>query len=138
MFRKIKTAIKDFLVRGLSPAEIALGVSLGNFVGILPFLGLHTVIALGLAYILRLNMGVVFLGTTISNPLSFPFILFISAQIGSVILTGSLLDMTFSGDAMALVKQYLYPTLIGSIVLGLAVGTVTYPITLRFARRFRT
>ena len=138
MFRKIKTAIKDFLVRGLSPAEIALGVSLGNFVGILPFLGLHTVIALGLAYILRLNMGVVFLGTTISNPLSFPFILFISAQIGSVILTGSLLDMTFSGDAIALVKQYLYPTLIGSIVLGLAVGTVTYPITLRFARRFRT
>lgn len=138
MFRKIKTAIKDFLIRGLSPAEIALGVSLGNFVGILPFLGLHTVIALGLAYILRLNMGVVFLGTTISNPLSFPFILFISSQIGSVILTGSLLDMTFSGDAIALVKQYLYPTLIGSIVLGLAVGTVTYPITLRFARRFRT
>lgn len=138
MFRKIKTAIKDFLLKGLSPAEIAFGVSLGNFVGILPFLGLHTVMALGLAYLLRLNMGVVFLGTTISNPFSFPFILFISAQIGNLLLNGSLLDITFSGDAMDLIKQYIYPTLIGSIVLGLAVGTVTYPITLRFARKFRT
>jgi uncharacterized protein (DUF2062 family) len=137
MFRKMKSMIGDFLVKGLSPSEIAFGISLGNFVGILPFLGLHTVMALGLAWLLRLNMGVVFLGTQISNPLSFPFILFISAQIGSVVLHGKFLDLSFSGNAMMLIKQYLYPTLIGSILLGLAVGTVTYPITLRFARRFR-
>lgn len=138
MFRKMKTMIGDFLVKGLSPSEIAFGISLGNFVGILPFLGLHTVMALGLAWLLRLNMGVVFLGTQISNPLSFPFILFISAQIGSVVLHGTFLDLSFSGDAMLLIKQYLYPTLIGSILLGLTVGIVTYPITLRFARRFRS
>lgn len=137
MFRKIKTVIKAFLVKGLSPTEIAFGVSLGNFVGILPFLGLHTAIALGLAYILRLNMGVVFLGTQISNPLSFPFILFLSAQIGSLVLNGAFLDLKFSGDVMMIIKQYIYPTLLGSIFLGLAVGIVTYPITLRFARRFR-
>jgi len=137
MFRKIKTMIKTFLGKGLSPAEIAFGVSLGNFVGILPFLGLHTIMALGLAYLLRLNMGVVFLGTQISNPLSFPFILFISAQIGSLVLYGSFLDLKFSGDVMMFIRQYIYPTLIGSIVLGLAIGLVTYPITLRFARRFR-
>jgi uncharacterized protein (DUF2062 family) len=138
MFRKMKGMIGDFLVKGLSPSEIAFGISLGNFVGILPFLGLHTAIALGLAWLLRLNMGVVFLGTQISNPLSFPFILFISAQIGSVVLHGTFLDLSFSGDVMLLIKQYLYPTLIGSILLGLAVGIVTYPITLRFARRFRS
>jgi len=134
----MKTMIGDFLVKGLSPAEIAFGISLGNFVGILPFLGLHTVMALGLAWLLRLNMGVVFLGTQISNPVSFPFILFISAQIGSVVLHGTFLDLSFRGDAMLLIRQYLCPTLIGSILLGLAVGIVTYPITLRFARRFRS
>ena len=138
MFRKLKNMIGDFLVKGLSPSEIAFGISLGNFVGILPFLGLHTVMAVGLAWLLRLNMGVVFLGTQISNPLSFPFILFISAQIGSVVLHGTFLDLSFSGDVMLFIKQYLYPTLIGSILLGLAVGIVTYPITLHFAKRFRS
>lgn len=138
MLRKLKTKIRAFLAKGLSPTEIAFGVSLGNFVGILPFLGLHTVIALGLAYLMRLNMGVVFLGTQISNPLSFPFILFVSAQIGSLVLNGAFLDLNFSGDAITIIKQYIYPTLLGSIFLGLAVGIVTYPITLSFARRFRS
>jgi len=138
MFRKMKNMIGDFLVKGLSPREIAFGISLGNFVGILPFLGLHTVMALGLAWLLRLNMGVVFLGTQISNPLSFPFILFLSAEIGSVVLHGTFLDLSFGGDVMLIIKHYLWPTLLGSILLGLAVGIVTYPITLRFARRFRS
>ncbi len=136
MLGKLNNAIKTFLVKGLSPTEIALGVSLGNFIGILPFLGLHTVMALGAAYLMRLNMGVVFLGTQISNPISFPFILFVSAQIGGLVLNGAFLDLNFSGDAMMLIRQYLYPTLIGSIVLGLGVGAAAYPITLHLARRF--
>ena len=76
-------------------------------------------------------------GTQISNPFSFPFILFVSAQLGSLVLNGSFLELKLTGDAMEIIRQYIYPTLIGSIMLGLMVGAATYPLTLRFARRFR-
>lgn len=137
MFRKYRQMVTDFLKTGLSAREVAFGIALGNFVGILPFLGLHTVMALGLAYLLRLNMGIVFLGTQISNPISFPFILVISAQIGSLLLSGSLLDLQFTAD-LSMIRKYLLPTMLGSVVLGLAVGTVSYWLTIRFAKRFRT
>lgn len=126
----------DFMKKGLAPSEIAYAVALGNFVGILPLLGLHTVVALGMAYLLRLNILIVFLGTQISNPFTFPLILFISAQLGSLVLSGSVLSIRFTTD-LQVWKGYLLPTLIGSILLGSAVSFVSYFITLKVARRYR-
>jgi uncharacterized protein (DUF2062 family) len=137
MFKKYKETITRFLKKGLSPSEIAFAVALGNFVGILPLVGLHTVVAIGLAHLLRLNIMIVFLGTQISNPLSFPFILFISAQIGSLMLSGALLKIQFTTD-LAVLKTYVIPTIIGGIVLGLAVSAASYVLTLKIAKRFRT
>jgi len=136
MFGKYRETIRGFLRKGLLPSEIAFAVALGNFVGILPFLGLHTVLAIGLAYLLRLNIVIVFLGTQISNPFSFPFILFVSAQIGNLMLSGGPLNVQFTTD-LAVLKTYIMPTMIGSIVLGLTVGLLSYFLTLAVARRFR-
>lgn len=136
MLKKYKEIIIRFLKKGLSPSKIAFAVALGNFVGILPLVGLHTVVAIGLAHLLRLNIMIVFLGTQISNPISFPFILFISAQIGSLLLNGSMLNIQFTAD-LAVLKTYVMPTIIGGIVLGLAVSSLSYMLTLRIARKFR-
>lgn len=122
--------------KGLTPREIAAGIALGTFVGILPFLGFHTLMAVGLAYLLRLNVVIVFLGANISNPITFPFILFISAQIGSLVLQGTFLDLQYTAD-IGIIKQYVVPTILGSIILGFAVSIAVYFITLRFARRFK-
>lgn len=137
MLKKYRETITRFLKKGLSPSEIAFAIALGNFVGILPLVGLHTVVAIGLAHLLRLNIMIVFLGTQISNPLSFPLILFISAQIGSLMLNGALLKIQLTSD-LAVLKTYVLPTIIGGIVLGLAVSSVSYVLTLRIARKFRT
>ena len=136
MFSKYRETIRGFLRQGLLPSEIAFAVALGNFVGILPVLGLHTVLAIGLAYLLRLNIVIVLLGTQISNPFSFPFILFASAQIGNLMLSGSLLNVQFTTD-LSVLKTYIMPTMIGSIVLGLMVGSLSYFLTLAVTRRFR-
>jgi uncharacterized protein (DUF2062 family) len=137
MLKKYRSTVMDFLKKGLSPAEIASAVALGNFVGILPFLGLHTVMAVGMAYLLRLNILIVFLGTQISNPFTFPFILYISAQAGNLLLNHSFLSIEFTRD-LQVWKSYIMPTLIGSIILGLAVSAVSYVITLKIARRYRS
>jgi uncharacterized protein (DUF2062 family) len=51
-----------------SPHRIALGVSLGLFTAFLPFLGLHTITALLLAFISRANKAVAVLCSWVSNP----------------------------------------------------------------------
>ncbi len=137
MFDRYRDTVMRFLRQGLAPSRIAAAVALGNFVGILPILGLHTVVAIGLAYLLRLNIAIVFLGTQISNPLSFPFLLFISAQIGSLVLHGSLLPIELTTDLQVL-KGYVLPTITGSVVLGGAVSAVSYVVTLKLANRFRS
>jgi len=136
MFSKYRETIRGFLRKGLLPSEIAFAIALGNFVGILPILGLHTVLAVGLAYLLRLNIVIVFLGTQISNPFSFPFILFVSAQIGNLMLCGRLLDVQLTTD-LTVLKTYIMPTVIGSVILGFAVSSLSYFLTLSVARRFR-
>jgi uncharacterized protein (DUF2062 family) len=51
-----------------SPHRIALGFALGTFTAFLPFLGLHTVTAILLAFIARANKAVALLCSWISNP----------------------------------------------------------------------
>lgn len=136
-FPNYKQVISDFVKSGLSTEQIAFGIALGNFVGILPFLGLHTMMAIGCAHLFRLNTLVVVLGSNVSNPLTFPFILIISAQIGSLILNGGLLPLDFSSD-INVVKTYVLPTLIGSLLLGIVVSVASYFIVLRVVKRFRS
>jgi len=51
-----------------SPHRIALGVSLGLFTAFTPFLGLHTITAVVLAFIIRANKAVTLLCSWINNP----------------------------------------------------------------------
>lgn len=137
---KYVAKLKDYIIRfskkGLSTHEISFGVAVGIFVGFIPVLGTHTVLAIGLAYFLRLNTLIVLLGTQICNPLSFPFMIFISAEIGSLILNGSFLAVKFSRDIDYL-NRYLWPIIVGSIVLGIVVSGLSYFLVRGFLRRKR-
>ncbi|MBM4137112.1 MAG: DUF2062 domain-containing protein [Nitrospira sp.] len=126
---KYFSVLRDYIIRfsskGLSPSEIAFAVALGNFIAFIPIIGVHTVIAFGLAYIMRLNPLIVLLGTQISNPLSFPFQLFISAEAGSLILNGRFVEIKFSRDLNYL-DHYIMPILVGSLVLGIITSILSY------------
>ncbi|MEW6570476.1 MAG: DUF2062 domain-containing protein [Nitrospirota bacterium] len=122
---RLKEFVLKYSKKGLTPDEIALGIALGNFIGFIPIFGTHTVIALGLAHTFRLSPFFVVLGTQISNPLSFPIQLFLSAEIGSLVLNGKLLDIKFSGD-LSYLSHYIGPILTGSLILGIAASIISY------------
>jgi hypothetical protein len=126
---KYFSVLRDYIIRfsskGLSPSKIAFGIALGNFIAFIPMIGVHTVIAFGLAYIMRLNPLIVLIGTLISNPLSFPFQLFISAETGSLLLNGRFLEMKFSRNLNYL-NHYIMPILVGSLVLGVITSILSY------------
>ena len=135
-FEKLKDYIIRFNKKGLSPAEIASAVALGNFIGFIPIIGTHTIIALGLSYILRLNTLIVFLGTQISNPISFPFQILVSAEIGNLILHGRFLTIKFSRD-ISYLNHYIWPIIVGGLVLGIVVSGLSFFLIKYFLNKGR-
>jgi uncharacterized protein len=133
-FAKLKDYIIRFSKKGLSPHEIALGIAVGIFIGFTPLIGTHTVMAIGLAYLLRLNTLVVLLGAQICNPISIPFQFFLSAEVGNLILKGKFLKVTFSRDINYL-DHYLWPIILGSFVLGTVISWLSYYLTKWFLKR---
>ena len=125
-FRKLKDYIVRLSKKGLSPHEIALGVAVGIFVAFIPLFGTHTIMAIALASLLRVNTLIVLLGTQISNPLTLPFQLFISAEVGSVILNGKFLEIKFSHELSYLLGHYLLPIIVGGLILGIVGSGVSY------------
>jgi uncharacterized protein (DUF2062 family) len=135
-FSRLKDYIMRFSKKGLSPAQIAFAVALGNSIGFIPIIGTHTVAAIGLAYLFRINPLIVLLGTQISNPITYPFQLFISAEIGSLILNGGFLEIEFSKEINYL-SHYLLPIIVGSLVLGIAVPCLSYTLIKNFLNKRR-
>ncbi|WP_127901910.1 DUF2062 domain-containing protein [Solirhodobacter olei] len=68
------------------PHRIARGVFAGILVSFTPFFGLHLLIAAGLAWVVRGNMMAALLATLVGNPLTFPFIMALSVELGHYLL----------------------------------------------------
>ena len=122
---KIKDYILRFSKKGLTPHEISLAVAVGIFVAFIPLFGSHTITAIALASLFRVNTLIVLLGTQISNPFTFPLQLFISAEVGSLILNGRFLEIKLSRDASYL-QQFIVPILIGSLLLGICSSVLSF------------
>jgi len=135
-FAKLKAYIISLTKKGLTPHEIAVGIAVGILVAFVPVFGTHTIIALGLASLLRLSPLIVLLGTQVSNPVTYPFQLFICAEAGNLILKGHFLEIKFSRD-VNLLSHYLWPIIVGSIVLGILFAGTAYVITKFFIKRRR-
>ncbi len=70
---------------------------------------------------------IVILGSQISNPLTFPVQIFISAEVGSLLLNGRFLDIRLSRD-IGFWEQYIAPILLGSLVLGVISAVVSFVV----------
>jgi hypothetical protein len=139
----LKWKYKRFVVRLLklnnSPHEIALGVAIGVFIGILPVYGLHTVLVIIAAILVRpANKIAIFLGTSISLPPTVPLITWAGYEIGRRILGGNLeaLNWTvFKNITLGKVYLYYQPLFLGSVILGLACSVIFYFLVSFLARR---
>ena len=134
-FEKIKNYVINFTKKGLTPHEIALGLALGVLIAFVPVMGTHTLLAIGLASLLRLSPLIVLVGTQVSNPLSYPFQLFLCAEVGNLILKGSFLELTFSKNIKYLLSHYLWPIAVGSVVLGILAAGISYAVTKFFLNK---
>ena len=84
-----------------SSHEIAIGLSCGISISFTPFLGLHALLAITLAWVLRGSMAAALIGTLFGNPWTFPFIWYLSHEIGKLFI--------FDNNSMQ--EQFLIPSL---------------------------
>ena len=148
----LKARIVDPIVRqlthGLSPARIAMTIAVGLCLGVIPVIGVTTILCFLAAWALRLNQPIIQLVNWLSAPLQllllFPFI-----RLGEVIfraprMTLSLEELTAAvkGDPVGMMEKLAETMGLAVVAWSLAVpfliGAVyfaTRPILARLARR---
>jgi uncharacterized protein (DUF2062 family) len=108
---------------GDTPARKAVSVALGVALGCLPVWGLHLLLCVSLARLLRVGRVRTYLAAHINNPLTFPFLLYVELGIGQWLRAGSWPVLSRS-EIRALGAGALGDIMIGSVVLGLALGVL--------------
>lgn len=116
-----KENVKEFVSRHIlltreSNMKIALGITLGVFMGIVPIWGFQLITALALAHIFRLSKFLVAVAANISIPPMIPLILYLSYLTGGIVL-GTGTRIQFTGDiTLKTFENNLFQYIIGSIV----------------------
>ncbi|MEI8348969.1 MAG: DUF2062 domain-containing protein [Candidatus Omnitrophota bacterium] len=141
----MKWKFKKILVRlfklNNTPQEIALGTAIGVFIAILPVYGLHTVMVIVAAILVRpANKIAILLGTNISLPPTVPFITWAGYEIGRLILKGNYEPLAwsdFKNITFKNISSHYKPLFLGSVILGIICAIVFYFLIFFLVRKIK-
>ena len=123
-----------------STYAISSGFACGSMVSFTPLLGLHFVLAIIFAYLIRGNIVAALLGTFVGNPITFPFIWGLIYNLGAKITSSSntTLNPDLSFDLIFnQTLEIFIPMLIGGLILALPIWLITYLITYSFVSSYK-
>lgn len=145
--RQLKYYYWRFIRLRGTPQNLALGLSLGIFSGMLPVMPFQTALAVFLAILFGGSKITAALGTWVSNPLNWYFLYYSSYRIGAGILGLSEESRGFSvimkaikdgeeglalaGKVLGAGSSIIAAFLLGGLILGLAVAPISYPVFLK-------
>ena len=132
-----------------TPERTAAAFALGVFFGFSPFLGLHTLLAIAVAFLLNLNRVAVLLGVYSNLPwIIAPYYAFVTMAIGApmtrhkiprgfesqigVLFQLSLFHLEFWHRLFVIMKPWLWPYTVGSMIGAIVLGAIAYPLALAF------
>ena len=119
---RFRELLRRIVTERSSPARLGLAVAVGVLIGTSPFIGFHLALCLLVATLLGLNRAVTYLAAHVSVPWLLPLLVFASIQIGTRLLTGAWLHV--GPDALRQLDPWQFGEawLLGSAVLGTAMG----------------
>lgn len=120
-----------------SPVRLGAAVGVGIFIGVSPFIGLHLIICIVVATLLRLNRAVTYLAANISIPIFAPFLIFTSVQLGAIAHTGHPLPFRWQAYRELDHWQFFDMWLLGASILGVILGLPAALLTTFFARKLQ-
>ena len=145
--RKIRNWLHLLLHTHDSAERTSFAFALGVFIAFLPPVPwFHTLFALLLAFVFRLNRVATLLGTYVNTPFTFLPLLAIQISLGLAVLGGeeppeiawrhlnSLQGWKEAGDEL---RPFLAPMLFGSVVLGLLAAAIAYFLSIKAIHVYR-
>lgn len=121
-----------------NPHSIALGLSLGVFVGCLPIIPFQTLTALGFAFFFRCSKIAAALGTWITNPLYAPFVYYGLYLVGRRIIPVG--KKEFDPEDLTLPTlinigwDFFWLMFFGGLIVGVILAFITYFLAVRIIR----
>jgi uncharacterized protein (DUF2062 family) len=150
-------SIKDFIKKLLhvedTPERTALAYSIGIFLGFSPFLGLHTLVGLAIAFLFGLNRPAILLGIWTNSPWWIVPFYMVATRVGMWV-TGFWIDWATlkqifqSGVDQGFMSSNFWSCVasqrglflsfgIGSLILCTLLSLVAYPLSLRCIKFYR-
>ena len=161
-WRRLRERATGVLHLDEEPSRLAMGMAVGVFIGVTPFYGLHTLLALGAAYVFRLNKAATITGGWLNLPWFAPFVYGFCLTLGEAVLTGDWSRFSMAsvhglaesagaylragpretadnlwqlGWSMLVVASK--PLVVGTSIVGSVLGVAAYFITLEAVRDVR-
>ncbi|MBD3344189.1 MAG: DUF2062 domain-containing protein [Chitinivibrionales bacterium] len=122
---KLIHLVKSELKAHSTPRRAAASLALGVFMSLFPILGFQVLTVMALAFIFKLNRPLAFLGVSLSSPPMLPFLIALAIGIGKLIVPPDIVQLSINARA-ATFFQYGIEWFIGSIILSIAAGIVTF------------
>jgi len=136
-----------------TPERTARAFALGVFLGFSPFLGLHTIVGIAIAFMFSLNRVAVLLGVYSNLPwIIAPYYAFTTMMGAAILRTtprpdlrerlGDLFQLSITSglfwhDLVHLLRPLLWPYTIGSLIGASLLAAVSYRVALEFVVRRR-
>jgi uncharacterized protein len=144
---KLKHWVRVLLHTQDSPERTAMAFAVGVYIAFLPpVFWLHTLFALLIAFLFRLNRLAVLAGTYTNTPITMIPLIGLEIWVGKLLLRGhGPLKLprhpptSFEGWRLAFIqlKPFVFPLLLGSLVLGIVGAAIAYVVALRVVLLYR-
>lgn len=135
LLKRLRLAYNKIASARGSINEIAVGAAIGSFFGVFPTFGVGILIVLLLYKFMRFNIVAAVSASLISNPLTSPFFIFLSYEVGSWILNEK---VSFKLEHWAdNLKEGGWIIFIGAIVVSSTVSIIVYFITRIIVKHWR-
>ena len=139
--------LRQLLHLGDSPERTALAFSIGVFLSFSPFIGLHTILGLGIAFLFKLNRLAVLLGVYVNTPWTFAPVASFGTAVGFYALGtesrlsaspwDSMFSRSFWRQMFSDVEHVLLPFFVGNLILSFLAALISYLVVRRILLRHR-
>jgi len=143
MLKNLRQKLKKILLLDCPPRMIALSAAFGVVIGFSPYMGFHTVLAIGVSFIFNLPLYPLIAGAYITNPFTFVPIYTLCYKFGACV-TGqeacfpvSFSDMDWQ-TLTTTAKTFMFPFFIGAHLLGLILGVFAYILTYYLVKKYKS
>lgn len=142
---RLRRILESILHLQDTPHRIALSFGIGVWIAFFPIFGIHTGMALAIAFLFRLPRVPILVGAYINNPWTLGPLYVAGTFVGCVLLgvpvdgleaiEWSAEGGEFRATLTEALRAYLWPYVVGNTVLGIAGGLAGYVLLRRFIER---